>query len=121
MNENAKQWVAALRSGEFKQGAGRLRKAENYCCLGVACELYRRQDPAGHQWTEVLKEVFNFMDKADSLPEPVRLWLGLTQPSGAYTADISISLAGKNDEGVTFTELADLIESEPQGLFVTTS
>lgn len=35
------KWVAALRSGEYKQGQGELWNEQNncYCCLGVACVL----------------------------------------------------------------------------------
>jgi len=39
MNPDDKtKWVAALRSGEYKQGAGRLYipETDSYCCLGVA-------------------------------------------------------------------------------------
>jgi hypothetical protein len=33
------KWVAALRSGKYRQGTGRLRtKDGGYCCLGVLCE-----------------------------------------------------------------------------------
>ena len=45
MNENAKKWVKALRSGEFEQGTGYLRKGDKFCCLGVACAVY--QDEVG--------------------------------------------------------------------------
>lgn len=40
-----KEWVAALRSGEFRQGKGRLKKYNGstecnyFCCLGVAREI----------------------------------------------------------------------------------
>lgn len=30
------KWVAALRSGDYKQAQGRLYTGEGYCCLGVA-------------------------------------------------------------------------------------
>ena len=41
MNENAKKWVAALRSGEYKQGQYNLRSdQDHFYCLGVACDLY---------------------------------------------------------------------------------
>lgn len=45
--ENMTAFVAALRSGEFKQGIGSLRQATEsgefrYCCLGVATELALR-------------------------------------------------------------------------------
>jgi hypothetical protein len=41
MNPDIKaKWVAALRSGEYKQGTGSLRNSQNeYCCLGVLCEV----------------------------------------------------------------------------------
>lgn len=29
------KWIKALRGGEFKQGRGRLKKANRHCCLGV--------------------------------------------------------------------------------------
>lgn len=45
MNEEIKaQWVAALRSGEYKQAVGTLRDERRdgsvgFCCLGVLCDL----------------------------------------------------------------------------------
>lgn len=36
------KWVDALRSGNFKQGAGYLEHDGKHCCLGVLCEI---QDP----------------------------------------------------------------------------
>lgn len=34
------KWIAALRSGEYRQGRHALRKADgSYCCLGVLCEV----------------------------------------------------------------------------------
>lgn len=34
------KWVAALRSGEYVQGHGRLRDVnDHYCCIGVLCKL----------------------------------------------------------------------------------
>lgn len=45
MNKEMKEkWVEALRSGEYNQGKGRLRQANQYgsyyCCLGVLRDLY---------------------------------------------------------------------------------
>lgn len=40
MNKTVKRkWVKALRSGKFKQGANRLVWNDQYCCLGVLCEI----------------------------------------------------------------------------------
>ena len=44
-SELKKNWIEALRSGEYKQGTGRLRgyslndNTEVFCCLGVLCEI----------------------------------------------------------------------------------
>lgn len=37
--ENMRKWVAALRSGKYKQGKNRLKHAGRHCCLGVACDV----------------------------------------------------------------------------------
>lgn len=52
MNSDIKtKWVAALRSGEFKQGREVLRTEKNdFCCLGVLCELFAREHPSNTQW-----------------------------------------------------------------------
>lgn len=42
------KWLAALRSGEYKQNTdGALRKHDCYCCLGVLCDVV-----APGQWTD---------------------------------------------------------------------
>src|SRR3990167_9242979 len=40
----AMKWIAALRSGKYKQGKGALHQVDRsryhkYCCLGVLCEV----------------------------------------------------------------------------------
>ena len=48
MNKNAEIWIKALRSGKYSQGTGSLSRTVtengetevNFCCLGVACDLY---------------------------------------------------------------------------------
>lgn len=37
--ENMQKLVDALRSGEYEQVSGTLRKLSGYCCLGVACDI----------------------------------------------------------------------------------
>lgn len=43
------EWVAALRSGKYKQTTGILRDDEGFCCLGVLCDLVK--DRVGLYWT----------------------------------------------------------------------
>jgi hypothetical protein len=33
------KWVEALRSGKYKQGRGFLQRNNEFCCLGVLCEV----------------------------------------------------------------------------------
>lgn len=45
---NRKKWVEALRSGKFKQGKGKLKVNNKFCCQGVACELFK--DDVDGEW-----------------------------------------------------------------------
>lgn len=137
LNENAKALVAALRSGEYTQTTGALHRLvaapatygdkahpAGHCCLGVACEIFDQANPG------VLERVpsddgiegFRYRDEYNTpstatggLPEPVMDWLGLVSALGHYKG---AALYMQNDvAGKTFAEIADIIESEPAGLF----
>lgn len=49
------KWVAALRSGEYKQGREVLRNGDQFCCLGVLCDIIGLEvldgvyDPMGYE------------------------------------------------------------------------
>lgn len=122
------KWVAALRSGKYKQGKNVLcnvnpeTKEKSYCCLGVLCELYaethsinkvemsdtiRGEDTFIHIGY-VTSEYFAF------LPLCVQEWAGLYSDAGD-SSDCKSSLSAMNDYeigGPTFNELADIIESD---------
>lgn len=63
MNPEVKEkWTAALDSGEFTQGTGRLQTLKgDFCCLGVLCELYRREHPDTSRWlaADAGSQIFN--------------------------------------------------------------
>lgn len=104
MNDAAKKWVAALRSGNYSQCAGKLTNGEGYCCLGVAEKVL---NPAGDWGHKV------------HLTEATRIKLGLQSLDGGF--DVSgwhNFLTTLNDRGDSFSEIADIIESEPEGLFM---
>lgn len=121
LTEPQKMWVATLRSGEYQQGVGFLCQGDNYCCLGVACDLYiKHVDPEYPQEDQENADGITrhtYGGAAAILPHKVQVWLGLKELSGMY-GDGEESLASLNDQGKTFAEIADLIESEPEGLFV---
>lgn len=119
MNDNAQKLATALRSDEFKQTRGALRDESGYCCLGVACELYRRA--VGGEWTN---NGFVVPDARHSehfnLPDAVRYWLGFKDHAGGYGTedeDEDDALANDNDAGKSFATIADIIEAAPEGLF----
>jgi hypothetical protein len=45
--EIKKMWLEALRSGQYKQGGGALRPhgGNEFCCLGVLCNLHAQTHP----------------------------------------------------------------------------
>lgn len=135
--ENREKWVAALRSGEFKQARGYLSvDGVGMCCLGIACDLAIKDGvELDRQYDELDGEAIKSEyydldepltierfghDEGEVLPQSVRAWLGLTEMSGGWTATDGTldGLALRNDRGATFEEIAALIESEPEGLFV---
>lgn len=117
--EEARQnWVEALRSGEYEQGKAVLRTGDNrYCCLGVACDLLRKLEGIGHWDTSTLDFVVSsrenggvFEKRSGSLPLVACKWLGGVSHCGRLN-DGSNYLDALNDEGKTFSEIANLIES----------
>ncbi len=109
---NRKLWVEALRSGKYRQTTGVLKDlAGGMCCLGVLCDV------VGLAWTEGddRNYVAGTTYSAVAPPEAMQ-FVGLTEETGAYRSGID-SLAVKNDKGATFAQIADIIESEPKGLF----
>lgn len=120
MNDNVKKWTAALRSGEYAQAEGVLRDSNDaFCCLGVACDVYAKE--VGGEWREGgffragSGETLNDTSKY-ALPGRVREWLGLDDASGQYEGAALID--HNDDDKLPFDQIADIIESEPDGLFV---
>ena len=106
-----RNWASALRSGEFQQGKGLLRHGGKYCCLGVLCELHRRET-GGPKWTwDSLYGRESYLDERYGLPEAVREWSGLPDSNCPLPSQLC-SAIGMNDSGATFAEIADAIEKD---------
>lgn len=96
------QWLAALRSGDYQQGTSLLHYEDRFCCLGVLCDLYAKD--TGNAWdSEAFGSVCNMYGQDGTLPLQVQEWAGLEYSN-------PMDLAGRNDSGATFEELAELIE-----------
>jgi hypothetical protein len=100
-----KKFTAALRSGEFKQGEGKLYEPNNdtYCCMGVAGKI------CGYTNLQLANETYIgkfFLKPVAGFPELLQ-----------YNSDgeIPIKLAKMNDgspdvEKRSFSEIADWID-----------
>jgi hypothetical protein len=106
MKEQVKDlWVAALRSGEYKQTQTVLHDGDGYCCLGVLCRVLGKQfAPA---YTNHERAVYLCEGSTVLLPRVVRDEAGMKSDSGAF--GVARSLADLNDKGVPFDEIASLI------------
>jgi len=116
MNKRIKKlWIKALRSGKYEQGKKLLRVSngdDRFCCLGVLCEVYRK-DTGDGSWNEHNKAWFETSNGADDseLPFAVQEWAELGDPNPVLgIASNSASASKLNDRGETFEYIADRIE-----------
>lgn len=109
------QWLAALRSGEYRQGVGALNKDGKFCCLGVLCDLAAK---AGVVETEIDPDGYTrYDDFTGSLPPAVKFWSGVKGDFGHLPERIIVNeadcrqLSDLNDSAeASFTQIADIIE-----------
>lgn len=108
------EWVAALRSGNYKQGRNYLRQGDEFCCLGVLCDISGlgkwendvgvvQAYVAGEEWEDV------------QLPLAVVEWADL-ESEDPVVLEIALASYNDGDEAITvkphsFAEIADLIEA----------
>lgn len=122
-------WIADLRSGKHEQTTEALCDRMGFCCLGRLTELYLAANPGkmqfddgNYSWTSV-----DGRDGSErgSTPRPVMAWAGLRSalgniscadipngpsgPDGAGDGEVD-SLANLNDAGLSFPQIADVIE-----------
>lgn len=126
--EVAEKWIEALTSGKYKQGKGQLRNSnDEYCCLGVLCDLYRKETGDG-EWADSHKNYQSvFFDGSPySLPEKVIDWAEMKSKSGVYSEvdhkwlvfkkTTMNNLSNINDEGKSFEQIAGIIEENMEAL-----
>lgn len=116
LTKNQQLWVEALRSEEYKQTKGTLENGEGLCCLGVACRVYEK-DTGNNLDRNALGHI-----TGDTLCEQceVKEWVGLRHGTGSYLNEDTIynNLTNLNDGGLSFLQIADVIESAPKELLV---
>lgn len=100
--KDKKAWLEALRSGEYKQGRGKLCRHSKYCCLGVAYDVLIDGDwiSNGTFWGIPNGPA----NKLAYLPKALAKSIGLSQKT-----QHSLSLLNDN-RGSSFEMIADWIE-----------
>lgn len=127
MNQEIKKaWTNALRSGAYRQGRLHLQTNEAFCCLGVLCDLATKAGIVGRETLRLgssTKKISfynpsNSTDASDThLPGCVAEWAEIegrhkeedvrtpVLASGVYLVDL-------NDKGMSFSEIAALLEED---------
>lgn len=109
-----KKWIKALRSGRFEQKAEELEGVISdddghstgrlgHCCLGVLCRLV---SPEGSLAKFKADPQYNGGPLLEILNPQTRALVGIT-------ADDQDALTDLNDSGVSFVEIAALLENLP--------
>jgi len=121
MNPQVKEkWVSALRSGEYQQGAFCLRSDQGFCCLGVLCDIYLKEhnqewisSSDGHYY--LLSEDENYFGpESEILTQEVAEWAELNDKSPLVKIGVDAiqeRLTVLNDQGYSFSEIADFIQN----------
>lgn len=126
MKQEIKQlWVEALRSGEYIQGKKFLNVIghgeNNFCCLGVLCDIYQKQEDTVKLVTGVsnlygVEKVVYFETSPNRtidsvLPEAVWEWAGLKDCS-PIDSEQRFLWEYNDILDKSFTEIADIIEKD---------
>lgn len=125
-------WLAALRSGEFKQGKGQLGNEyrKEYCCLGVACKVgiipffikdsrIRIRSFTGINYESCDLSFSNYRLLGLHNSEGVFSFIDKNQEE-RFREHVTVgfkALTNLNDRGWTFSQIADLIEAWPSVIF----
>lgn len=103
----AMKWVKALRSGKYKQGKHFLRRGDEYCCLGVLCEITKTSRRMRYG------KLYEYKGNAIVIPHSVRGRVGMNTLYGRLprARKAGEDLAQLNDSGkYSFKQIARIIE-----------
>ncbi len=121
MNEDVKvKFIDALLSGEYTQGKGKLRLFNNTVCAnGILCELaikdglvgiHRGTSGCGYHMTSPLADGRIVKSYGNNFPPNIVFdWAGISY-------DYSRTLAGLNDDGASFEQIAEWVKNGTNGL-----
>ena len=110
-------WIDTLKTTDKKQGRVYLHhaKADTWCCLGIACDLFV---PQSERKLDEETGAEEFDGKDVRLPSKVQDLLGLHSMFGDSVQGDLRAISAYNDSGMSFREIADLLERNPECYFV---
>lgn len=120
--EAMEKWVAALRSGDYMQGYGRLRQGGGseplLCALGVLCQVHHDETRSASWSHFALNDCWSYGRSGvrscdrdryyECLPSCVMEWAGIGSPNARLDSDRTVS--SLNDDGMGFEAIASVIE-----------
>lgn len=103
------KWVKALRSGDYRQGSGALRRQKGndglFCCLGVLCDISGRgrwREPNSDEGAE-----FHYVEETFAVSTCLNVY---QQLDFGISREHHRDLYTMNDGGKSFPEIATWIE-----------
>lgn len=104
------KWIEALRSGKYKQTIGTLCDERGHCCLGVLMEV------AGEQIQRRSDNPANSYHTTPSLDFYTRHNIDCGNNRDFKIDHRCMLLAGYNDSGHSFKQIADIIDQHVKGV-----
>lgn len=119
MTEGMELWLKTLESDEYEQGCGTLKHDNQFCCLGVACDLYAKHAPNPEwHWVGNVFTSDSGVRETNVLTQQVMDWLGIkstdplvflpdSQPSAEPNVGRKLRVSSMNDTyGKSFKVIA---------------
>jgi len=115
-----REWVAALRSGDYAQGTGALCRSrqvdgepdvQEFCCLGVACDLFLDTDWEDNDFGRwILTDSKDHSMPPQELQDAINDALPGLNKGSANGSSACGALASRNDGGDSFKMIAFYID-----------
>lgn len=104
--DHRRLWIVALRSGEYKQIKFMMHKSETFfCALGLGVYVMKKHLSLNNILLDNDESIFNNCK-----------FYGLRTPIGLYNNNTNSIMSDNDFDRKTFSQIADIIESEPEGL-----
>jgi hypothetical protein len=136
--EIAERWIAALRSGQYRQAVNYLTHLSgprdehgriicSHCALGVLVDLYQQETGELNPWPNIDGDAVSYQDEVTEkysalcLPSQVMRWAGIWNNRGTFKNALIVSVneglmlcysvTSLNDEArLDFDAIADIIQ-----------